>query len=739
VNPNRFRLALEQLRPAQWERFEQLASAFLVDDYPGLRTTASPSGDGGRDAKLVQPQGDDAVVIQYSVRADWPTKISQTLKAMRKNFPDADQLIYVTNQVIGATADKQLRKIRKDHGVFVDIRDQNWFLERVNTTISREEAAEALAVEIADAFLARKGVIERKPEGLTSQEERAACVYLALQWEDDTREKGLTRICFEALVRSVLRDTDPDHRLSRAQIREHVRAILPAHPEATVDRYTDSALNQLIKRYVRHYRQDDEFCLTYDERKRIASRLADMAAGDQELRGWLRILVDEVSEGVRGIPIDAEALVDGTKLTLDNALWRRGETFAAAVHRGVIDLEFPELHDIARSVAREIGPNRATIDSRIAGVLTDAAGAALTESGVEMQRYLRSLADSYTLFAFMRETPDVQSAVVKMFSAGDIWLDTTVVLPLFAEELAVDSTARLYSNLLAAARECGLNLYVTYGVLEEIAAHMRRCVAFSYKGTDRWEGRVPFLAAAFALTGRARGAIPSWLTRFRGNERPEDDIAQYLAAQYGIGVSDLEDEASKASIELRGAVKEIWHEAHERRRNRGVFVGDIDTTARLVDHDVENYLGVVRRRRRDRDSPFGYTTWWLTLDRVAHNIPRELKKTMKASEVPSSPVITPDFMANFLAIGPVRNRIAKSTEGTLPLSIAALKPLDLMPKALLDAAETQRESMKDMPEHVIQREVRDSLDRGRRRRGPLLEGGIDFVMEELAGAMSMEQ
>src|SRR4051794_25684669 len=107
MNRNRFRLAMEQLRPAQWERFEQLASEFLIDDYPGLRTTASPSGDGGRDAKLFTPEGDEDVAIQYSVRVDWTTKINETVTAMRKNFPDAVVLVYATNQVIGAAADKQ--------------------------------------------------------------------------------------------------------------------------------------------------------------------------------------------------------------------------------------------------------------------------------------------------------------------------------------------------------------------------------------------------------------------------------------------------------------------------------------------------------------------------------------------------------------------------------------------------------------------------------------------------------
>lgn len=165
MNRNRFRLALEQLRPAQWERFEALASEFLIDDYPGLRTTAAPSGDGGRDAKLWSPTGDEDVVIQYSVRQDWASKITQTVASMKRNFPDARSLVYATNQVIGAAADEQVKRIRKEHQIYVDVRDQNWFLERVNSSRTRESAAEALGVEIVDPFLASAGRDRAKGAG----------------------------------------------------------------------------------------------------------------------------------------------------------------------------------------------------------------------------------------------------------------------------------------------------------------------------------------------------------------------------------------------------------------------------------------------------------------------------------------------------------------------------------------------------------------------------------------------
>jgi hypothetical protein len=712
----------------------------MVDEFPDLRTTASPSGDGGRDGKLAIRGQDDEVAIQYSLQEDWKKKIADTVAVVTKNFPDVQELVFVTNQTVGAAGDDIVKKIRKDNRVFVDIRDRNWFLERANTSRAREAAAEALAREVADSFLASDGVLDGKAQALTSPESRAACVYLALQWEDDTREKGLTRVCFEALVRSVLRDTDSDHRRARPDIHLAVRALLPAHSEAVVDRHIDAALNKLTKRYIRHWRKEDSFCLTHEEKRRVADRLADIAASDAVLLEELsRVVAATCEELPADSPDDIEALTGLARLTLDQTLWRRGEVFAAAVSTGDMDIEYPELGETAKSVALGAGLAAKGEEDRIARILASSTESALADPSETVQEYLRACADAYTLFAFMRETPDVQAAVTKMFSTGDIWLDTSVVLPLFAEELLDSAGGRLYSNLLAATREAGLNLYVTSGVIEEIHNHLKRSELYARGTTGPWSGRVPFLAAAFALTGRSIKELPSWLDRFRGAERPEDDIADYMAEEFGIRRVDLEEEANGAPIELRAAVQEVWHEAHERRRQTGTNTVDPLITHRLVEHDVENYLGVVRRRRAERDSPFGYTSWWLTLDRVASKVKGKLAAQLQAGDVPASPVMSPDFLANYLAVGPVRNKLAKRTESALPLAISDLTPLDLLPAELLEVAEETRAKMGDMPAHVVRREVRDQLERGRRREGPLAQKGLGQIMDDLRGLISAEE
>jgi hypothetical protein len=45
--------------------------------------------------------------------------------------------------------------------------------------------------------------------------------------------------------------------------------MLPNHPTHIVVRYTDKAVGQLTKKFIRHWPEQDEFCLTHEENERI--------------------------------------------------------------------------------------------------------------------------------------------------------------------------------------------------------------------------------------------------------------------------------------------------------------------------------------------------------------------------------------------------------------------------------------------------------------------------------------
>jgi hypothetical protein len=498
LNP-RFELALERLRPADWSRFEKLCSEFLVPEWPNLRTVASPSGDQGRDAQLFSPRDDPSIVMQYSVAKDWKSKLTSTAETLQKNIPGANVLVYLTNHEIGAKADELKSTIRTRFRFYLDIRDKSWFLERADIDPYRGGLAEQLSREITDSYLVGRSVIPGAAQALTSLEAKSALVYLGLQWEDDTREKGLTRLCFEALVKAALRDSTPETRLSASEIKQRVHSYLPTHHATQIDAYVDSALNRL-RRHSITFSSPDLYCLSFTEREKLIGRLAQFEVHTNKLDDEIAQYTARRREAVEDAIIEAnvEARV---RRVLEKFLLRNGEAFAEAVLASEFNsIPVTELRTILladageHSIAKEFVGTYDLVQVIIEDILISPT--------IGMRQSLRPLADAYTLMAFLQETPDVQGAVIKMFSQGDIWLDTTAALPLFTEDLRLPETEK-FLTLTRGAREAGLRLHITAGVLQEIERHFNRCLAYA-RTLVGWRGRVPFLSMAHALSGRAR-------------------------------------------------------------------------------------------------------------------------------------------------------------------------------------------------------------------------------------------
>jgi hypothetical protein len=724
---NRLELALEQLKPSDWNRFEKLASAFLANEFGTLRTTASASGDEGRDGELFSPEQEPSVVLQYSVAADWAAKIRKTIQRISGTSASARVLIFVSNQEIGAKADDLKREARKN-GLSLDVRDRSWFLERVAGSPAHENAAEELAQTIVDPYLAQRGVTSYPPAELSSPEAIAAITFLGLQWSDDIRDKGLTKLAFEALVRSALATTDSEHRKTRATVRREVCQLLSGHAKERVHELVDSALNRLTKRAVRHWKKEDEFCLAHDEKLRLNDFKTKGSVADRELMA----AISSVSKAILSpyaVTCDQEAaLTRCVRSATEAVLFERSQAFAMAVYSGSLST-FAKV-DVTSAVVTEI--SRCSLP-KIDGldwltVLRNAVREVLLSEETAVQIHLRSLADAYTLLAFLRQTPDVQAAVEKMFSHGQIWLDATVILPLLAEPL-IEGVSGRFTRMIEAARDAGMKLFVTPGAIQEIERHMNRSLACARTDRGRWIGAVPYLLERYIASGRPSASFGNWLENFRGDARPKEDIGEYLIEEFGIETRSLENEKAAAPEELRFALQHLWYEVHHRRRERQELPPDEMVITRLVEHDVECYCGVIQLRSKERTSPFGYDAWWLTVDRQAFELKAKLSEVM-VSEPPDSPVLSADFMVNYLAFGPVRMRVGKVKEAHLPLMMELSTAQYLTPE-LLAEAERLRNELKDVPERVVRRRVRDYLDRARRNLGPIAMAGVGELDDEL--------
>lgn len=724
----RLELALDRLQPSDWERFERLASAFLASDFDQLRTVASPSGDEGRDAELFSPEDDPTVVAQYSVAKDWQAKINATVRRIKVTIPKALVLIYVSNKVIGAGADALKKTLRVKHGLALDVRDRNWFLERVLESTGRQKAAEELAQIIVDPYLASVGVGPHVQSVLSKPEAIAAVTYLGLQWKDDAREKGLTRLAFEALVRGALINSDSEHRLPKAAIVDLIKKVLPDHNVAQLRGLIDSALRRLAKHTIKHWPKDDEYCLAHEEVQRLNTFRVEAALAETALQASIRSIATVRLAGRKLPPEDEPEVLRCLRAATDAVLYERSQAFAMAVQSGTLaslaNTEFKA------TLIGEIGkaklPKIPDIDW--IAVLQGAVRDVLTSNDPPIQAYLRALADTYTLLAFLKQTPDVQSVVEKMFSHGMLWLDATVILPLLADTLSIaDGESGRFTRMIDAARESGLKLFVTPGVVEEVERHMNKALVCVRLPRGQWEGSVPYLLDRYVESGRGTGSFASWLEHFRGDVRPLQDLAEYLLEQFDIVERSLEAESSAAPIELRHALEQIWHGRFERRRERYGAPLDEMAITRLVSHDVECYAGIVQSRTKEHASPFGYSAWWLTVDKHAFDLKGRLRDLM-SGEPPESPVMSADFLVNYLAFGPSRRRLTKETESRLPLLMVLGNATQLTPE-LMSEAESLRTQLKDLPERVIRRQVRDHLDRARARIGPISHLGMDDADE----------
>lgn len=724
MSRQRLRLALKTLDAGDWRLFEEFAADFLAVEYPSLRTMAAPQGDKGRDGQLFIPDEQPTDMVQYSVTHEWKSKINQTLKRLAENFQNVRRLIYATNQEIGPAADELVSTTMKEKGVIIDIRDASWFLERRETSSQRASASESLCEKIVDPLLRKENISTQVGLALDEQEARLGLLHLSLQNQDEATEKGLTRESFESLTLSALHDSSPENLLSRKEVHDRVSSFLPAGHEQQVDAQVDGALLRLSgkKGRVKHHRNEDAFCLAHDERKRLSERTAEFVQGEQ-------LLEEQLIEAVEFYTGDAvpeknrASMGAELRASLEWLLLKRGEAFAEAVRTG--EMSHADREGVEQLLRDEPVRKQHKLQTQI---VADVLAHVLDAPAEEVKTHLRRLADGYTLFSFLRQTPDVQKVVVSLFSEGDFWVDTSVILPLIAETLIEDPSQRHYTTIFRAASDAGIRLFVTDGIIEEVERHLNRCLQFSRTEVRQWNGGVPFLYAAYTLSGRARSGFIEWVEDFRGTTRPVEDVRIYLEEELSIRNKNLIEEAESAPIELRAAVQEVWNEAHEKRRKQQSSEWDPVITQRLVAHDVETTVGIIELRSRNASSPMGHRYWLVTLDKVAFRLKWELSSRL--NEAPSSPVLSPDFLSQFLRLGPLRTAIEREQRVNMPLLVDVSK-YDYLPKSLVELADSLRGQLSGKSERLIRRGIRDSLDKMRTEEGVEAAGGLKAAEERI--------
>jgi hypothetical protein len=713
-------LCLRLLPGSEWERFEHFCSQFLVSDYPELRTTANPAGDGGRDAFLYLVGAQSNVAFQYSLQLDWREKVRRTAKRLKVTFPNVSVLVFMSNQLIGAAGD-DLRRELSQSGIYLDIRDRSWFLERFDTNATRSRAAQELIdASITPALDAES--ITATSSALTRSESKTLLLFLELQRSDEVAEKGLTRSCFEALVRAALRDTSSHNRISKEEIYNRVSSFLPEHDPIVLRPHVDAVLNRLAKSVIKHRRSSEDYHIAYEESVRLAERAAFVESLRLDFEADVR---DVVSCDPRIESSERDSVTVYIAKLVETYLHLRGEQFAAAVTTGASLLDSEAMLD---SVITRLDPPILANGANGSVVCADAFRNLLRTPSERTLAYLKLLSDCYTLFSFLAETPNVQKVVKRIFDRGDIWLDTSILLPAFAEfaQTSDDSVSRPFGNLLRTIRDSGTRLHVTTGVIEEVERHINLCR--TYSRADRWVGEVPYVVGRYLISGGTRAMFVGFSESFcEDNTRAGDDIAIFIKEEFGIAVTEAQsDPRIPESVKLE--ISSFWQEIHSSRRL------DNMTSMLLARHDAENYINVLSRRLgEDHTSWLGYKSWWLTLDSYARRLFDNNASDESRKVILHQPILSMDFLAQHLTFGSLRGR-ARAMEVN-PLQIYGQAIKETLPREVIERADELRGQFEGVTERLKIRRIRNELDRQRATYGVVHRSGIEGLP---AAVMSQE-
>jgi hypothetical protein len=698
---DRLHFALANLRPSNWEAFEQLVSSYLAHEFPQLRTQAG-NNDGGRDAIFFDEPG---TVIQFSIQANWEQKIRDTLARLREQGIPCHFLLYASNQDIGAKS-ANIRARMSAQGIALDVRDIRYFVDRVHDSEATRAAAEDFSKRILDPLLPTSELARNSP--VTDAEMRAGLVYLELHLHDSNQARDLTKISYEALVLGALIDSSPEVMLARDEIVAAVQQQLPGQPPDQVRGFVEEALGNLQREkmaIVSGPPEERSYALHHRERSRQANRAIEILVERETVRRELLQLLTAAAAVVE-VRLDAPdadltPLVDVLDGVLQKVLEQEGHRFAEAVRLEEAQFARSELLPIAERAAvtsAELLRRLGLSHEEAVELLLDAALQVFTSPPRMLRAYLRDLADAYTLLAFLRATPDVQRAVSHLFSRGMLVLDASVLLPCLAETM-VDLPNQRFTNLLRSATEVGMTLHATAGVANEIDSHLKKALHCFRTPPGAWTGEVPFALGHWRELGGDRD-FKKYVAGFRGRNGP-DNVQLFLEQGLEVSKVDLTTEADSAlpSAE-RQQFTELW-----RGRKRIHPGGDSAERDFLLEHDLEMYLGVLGLRHSETQDVFGYESWWVTQDRTAQSIFTAAGRT--GIKINSNPCLSPAFLSSLLSLGPARDRLSGDTQLPVALEIQRRGWADM---ELSSVANQIREEHAEEHEWRIRMRIRDAMN-----------------------------
>jgi len=651
LNPEGFKYALNQINDGFV--FENFALSFLpvIMGYD-----FSPVGgvkDKGIDGLnyLYSKTGYEKLVFQLSTELNTAGKIENSLQKLIHNNIPFDSLTYVTNRTVinkDTIIDNLFDKYKKSIRIF----DQNWFVTHAN----HSHATVNCYYTFIDSYLHEfnkpgKSVVISNLVGNT-----ALFVFLRQQLDNNREDIKLDSLLADTLILFGLEGTDPDKDILRTkeELYEKIKDYVKFDPRILRDTIDDRLLVLSTKpRKIKYHSAKQGYCLPFETRVEIQNRnLSDaqlmVTFYEQTTNIVKKYLKDEVV-----VVRDLTSLIDEV---IHQIFYQQGLEFSNYMLHGksqeVIEKDLQEVINLVVDKSTVVDKNKEKVKIGLLMSIRDI----VYNGTVEQKKYFRSLSNTYMMMFLLQWNPQIATYFEAMASKLEIYVCTSILIPALSEYY-LDNDNKRHWNLLKAANNAGIKLYVSDAIIDELKNHfymlrskydslfrLNEHIYLNSESETMYIDEIMLRAYIYAKTQNKVFNFEDFLSGFVDPDlrTVKDDLITYLRSEFGIFYSN--DESLKIKID-----EEEQYDLTERLR--------VNKSQKRAETDSKIILSIYKLREKNNESAtsgiFGFKTWWLSKDSTTFRAVTDVF----GDKYPVSCYIRPDFLYNYITLAPKKSEV----------------------------------------------------------------------------------
>ena len=509
--------------------------------------------------------------------------------------------------------------------------------------------------------------------------------YLSHQLADRFSQDKLHKPIVDALIFWSLRETDPDLSppllMKRAELAAKLAGVFP-NAKSVILPHLDERLVELARKRtgeierLRHYRQEDAFCLPFEMREELATDALVEVQTQEDFRAAVASRLAELAPNVSAAEavLCCELVFDAVHMYFVD----QGMVLAAFLEKKLENLDVTDqvLEDELRKALSGrpgIKPGDITPPGFAGGLRT--LRGIFYEPTASERRYLSYLSRTSMLFYTLQASPKIIEFFNNMAGQYRLLVGTDLIIKALAESYLPEQQ-RQVTNLLKIAAELGSSLILAEPVLNEVLTHIH-AVDLEFK--NHYAAREPYLNSAFVAQCN-RILIRTY---FHSRGKPGGPKSWGHLVNSILDPEALRAKSTKASHDLKSFLMQRFRMKWESEEDlrRGVDAKSVDALAqRLIEARPDKHAELsyndalmshaVYAERTSREEAalhdgFGYRTWWLTKEVTVLRMTGKL--VIDHGGVPY--IMRPEFLLNFVVLAPKANTVRDQFRDLLPTTV----------------------------------------------------------------------